>query len=183
MSCVCEYINLFPILLCLVGALYKFVCKLVIYGDQQKDGWNQWQWKEWNSSLRYKATTRSLVKNEDPLIASVMSMTVTVHRQLKIFKAFGVDTIFKVGLLSVEPTGTVRGTQTCLIAGYRLNYLSLLTTYNCFLKWHGTAWPFRCHPSSDQAVPTAVVYCVKELRYTMHLQHTTNSHFHFLIVV
>jgi hypothetical protein len=37
--------------------------------------------------------------------------------------------------------------------------------------------------ASDHAVPTAAVYCVRELRYTLYLQHTTNSHFHFLIIV
>jgi len=61
-------------------------------------------------------------------------MTVTVHRQLYLFKALGVDTIFKVGLLSVEPKHTVRGVQTCLIAGYRLKYVSLLTTRYLLLK-------------------------------------------------
>jgi hypothetical protein len=91
-------------------------------------------------------------------------MTVTVHRKLDLFKAFGVDTIFEVGLLSVEPTHTGRGMQTCLIAGYRLNYVSLLTTwYICSLEGHNTAWPFSCEPGSDYAVPTAAVYSVREI--------------------
>jgi len=32
-------------------------------------------------------------------------------------------------------------------------------------------------------VPTAAVYCVRELSYTLHLQHTTNSRFYLLIIV
>jgi hypothetical protein len=56
-------------------------------------------------------------------------MTVTVHRQLDLFKALGVDTIYEVGLLSVEPTHTGRGMQTCLIAGNRWNYASVLTAW------------------------------------------------------
>ena len=158
MSRVCEFIHLFPTVFCSVGAVYKFVCRLVIYGDRQKDGWNQWQWSKENS------TSRSLVTDEDPLIASIVRMTVTVHRQLDLFKALGVDTIFEVGLLSVEPTHTGRGMQTCLIAGYRLNYVSLLTTwYICSLEGHNTAWPFCCEPGGDHAVPTAAVYSVREI--------------------
>ena len=53
-------------------------------------------------------------------------MTVMVHRQLDVFKAPGVDTIFEVGLLSVEPTHTGRGMQTCSVAGSMLIYVSLL---------------------------------------------------------
>jgi len=182
-SYVCEFINLFPTVFCSVGAVYKFVCRLVIYGDRQKDGWNQWQWSKENSSLRYKATTRSLVKNEYPLIGNVVRMTITVHRQLDFFKSLGVDTIFKVGLLSVDPKHTGRGVGTCIFVAYWLNYLSLRTTYSCFWMWHDTACPFRCEPSGDHAVPTAAVYSVWELRYTLYLNHTTNSHFHFLIIV
>jgi hypothetical protein len=126
-SCVCEFIYLFPLVFWLFGAVYKFVCKLVIYGDRQKDGCNQWQKCKENSSLRNIATTRSLVKNEEPLIVSVLRMTVTVHRQLDLFYPLGVDTILELGLLSVEPTHTGRGVQTCLIAGYWKNYVSVLT--------------------------------------------------------
>jgi len=61
-------------------------------------------------------------------------MIVMVHRQLDLFKAFGVDTIFELGLLSVEPTHTGRGMQTCLIVGYRRNYLPLLTIWYLFLN-------------------------------------------------
>jgi hypothetical protein len=39
-------------------------------------------------------------------------MTVMVHQQLDLFKALGLDTIYEVGLLSVEPTHTGRGMQT-----------------------------------------------------------------------
>jgi hypothetical protein len=56
-----------------------------------------------------KATSRSFVTDEDPLIGSVVRMIVMVHRQLDLFKALGVDKIFEVGLLSVEPTHTGRG--------------------------------------------------------------------------
>jgi hypothetical protein len=182
-SCVCEYINLFFNVFCLVGAVYKLVCRLFIYGDQQKDGWNQWQWRKGNSWLRYKATTRSLVKNEVSLIGCVLRMTVTFHLQLDLYKSLGVDSIFKVGLLSVEPKHTGRGVGTCILVAYRLNYIWLLTTYSCFWMWHVTAWPARCEPSSDHAVPTAAVYCVREIRYTLYLKHTTNSNFHFLIIV
>jgi hypothetical protein len=70
----------------------------------------------------------SLVKNEEPLIDSVLRMTVTDNRQLDLFNLLGVYTIFEVGLLCVEPTHTGRGMQSCLIAGYRRNYVSLLTT-------------------------------------------------------
>jgi len=76
----------------------------------------------------------SLVKNEYPLIVSVLRMIVTVHRQPDLFKALGVNTVLEVGLLSVEPTYTVRGVQTCLVAGYRRIYVSLLTTWYLFLK-------------------------------------------------
>jgi hypothetical protein len=87
-----------------------------------------------NSLLRNKSTTRSLVTHEETLIATVLRMTVTDHRQLDLFKALGVDTILELGLLSVEPTHTGRGVQTCLIAGYRLNYVSVLTAWYLFLK-------------------------------------------------
>ena len=89
--------------------------------------------KEGKLWLRYNATTMSLVKNEEPVIGSVLRMAVLIHRQLDLFKLLEL-TIFEVGLLSVEPTHTVRGMQTCLIAGYRLNYVSLLTTWYLFLK-------------------------------------------------
>jgi hypothetical protein len=85
--------------------------------------------KDENFWLRYKATPRSLVTDEDPLIGSVVRMTVMVHRQLDLFKYLGVDTIFKVGLLSVEPTYTGRGMQTCSVAGSLLSYVSLLTVW------------------------------------------------------
>ena len=75
-----------------------------------------------------------LFTDEDPLIGNVVRMTVTVHRQLDLFKALGIDTIFEVGLLSVEPTHTGRGMQYSLIAGYWRNYLSLLTAGYAFLK-------------------------------------------------
>jgi len=61
-------------------------------------------------------------------------MTVTVHRQLDLFTALAVDTIFEVGLLSVEPTYTGRGVQTCLMAGSQLNYVSLLTIWYVFFR-------------------------------------------------
>jgi hypothetical protein len=54
-----------------------------------------------------------LVTAEDPLIANVTRMLVIVHRQLDLFEAFGVDTCFEVGMLSVEPTHTGRGENTC----------------------------------------------------------------------
>ncbi|XP_023715533.1 uncharacterized protein LOC111868792 isoform X1 [Cryptotermes secundus] len=52
---------------------------------------------------------------EDPLIANVVRMLITVHRQLDLFEALGVDTIFEVGLVSVEPTHTGRGLAVQLI--------------------------------------------------------------------
>jgi hypothetical protein len=64
---------------------------------------------------------QSLVTDEDPLNASVLRMVITVHRQLDLFKALGVDTIFELGMLSVEPTHTGRGMQARLIAGYPPN--------------------------------------------------------------
>jgi hypothetical protein len=95
----------------LFGTVYKFVYRLVIYGDRQKDACSQWQWSKEISWLRYKATTRSHDTHEVPLIGSVVRMTVMVHRQLDLSKSFGVDSVFKVGLLSVEPTLTGRGVQ------------------------------------------------------------------------
>jgi len=59
-------------------------------------------------------------------------MIATVHRQLDLFKALGLDTIFELGMLSVEPTHTGRGMQTCLIAGYRWNYVLLLAIWYLF---------------------------------------------------
>jgi hypothetical protein len=56
-----------------------------------------------------KATSWSFVIDEDPLIANVVRMMLMVHRQLDLFKALGVDTIFELGMLSVEPTHTGRG--------------------------------------------------------------------------
>ena len=141
-SCVCEFIILFYIALCSFGAVYKFVCRLAIYGDHEKDGLNQNQWSKENSWSRYKATSQSLDTDEDPLIASVLRIIAKVHRQLDLFKTLGVDTIFELGLLSVEPTHTGRGMQTCLIAGYRRNYVPLLTACYLFWKWHDTAWLF-----------------------------------------
>ena len=82
----------------------------------------------------YISASRSFVTDEDPLIGNVLRMTLTVHRQLDLFKTLGVETIYEVGLLSVEPTHTRRGMQTCLIAGYRRNYVPLLTTWYLFLK-------------------------------------------------
>ena len=61
-------------------------------------------------------------------------MIAMVHRQLDLFKTLGVETIFELGMLSVEPTHTGRGMQTCLIAGYWQNYVPLLTTWYLFLK-------------------------------------------------
>jgi hypothetical protein len=55
----------------------------------------------------------SLVAAEDPLIASVVRMLITVHRQLNLFEALGVDTIFELGLISVEPTHKGRGEKKC----------------------------------------------------------------------
>jgi hypothetical protein len=55
----------------------------------------------------------SFVTAEDPLLASILRMFITVHHQLNLFEALGVDTIFEVGLLSVEPTHTGRGEKTC----------------------------------------------------------------------
>jgi hypothetical protein len=55
----------------------------------------------------------SFVTAEDPLIASVVRMLITVHQQLNLFEELGVDTIFEVGLLSVEPTHTGRGEKIC----------------------------------------------------------------------
>jgi hypothetical protein len=40
-------------------------------------------------------------------------MLITVHRQLDLFEAVGIDTFFEVGLVSVEPTHTGRGESTC----------------------------------------------------------------------
>ena len=54
-SCVCGIIKLFYIAFCLVGAVYKFVCGVVMYGDEQKDGWNLWQWSKGNSNWQYSA--------------------------------------------------------------------------------------------------------------------------------
>ena len=162
MSCVCEFINLFYIALCLFRAVYKFVCKTVIHGDQQKGGWNLWQWRKENSWYRYEPTSLSLVTDEDPLIGNVLRMTVTACRKLD-FSKVGLDTIIELGMLSVEPTHTGRGMQTCLIAGYRWNYVLLLAIWYLVWKLHDTAWPFRCEPSSDHAVPTAAVYCVGSL--------------------
>ena len=67
------------------------------------------------------------------MIACVVRIIVTV-RLPDLFKAFGVNTLLEVGLLSVEPTHTGRGMQTCLIAGYRRNYISLLTTWYLFFR-------------------------------------------------
>ena len=66
------------------------------------------------------------VPYEDPLIGNKVRMTVMVHRQLDLFKALAVDTVLEVGLLSVEPTHTGRGMQTCSVAGSMLIYVSLL---------------------------------------------------------
>lgn len=60
-----------------------------------------------------KSTSRSLVTDEDPLIGNVLRMITMVHKQLDLFKALRVDTIFELGMLSVEPTHTGRGMQTC----------------------------------------------------------------------
>ena len=68
--------------------------------------------KQGNCLLRDKAMTLSFVIDEDPLIGNVMRMILSVHRQLDLFKSLGVDTIYEVGLLSVEPTHTGRGMQT-----------------------------------------------------------------------
>jgi hypothetical protein len=64
-------------------------------------------------SVTILAPVSFLVAAEDPLIANVVRMLVTVHRQLDLFKALGVDTLFEVGLVSVEPTHTGRGENTC----------------------------------------------------------------------
>ena len=60
-----------------------------------------------------KSTSRSLVTDEDPLIGNVLRMITMVHKQLDLFKALRIDTIFELGMLSVEPTHTGRGMQTC----------------------------------------------------------------------
>ena len=101
------------------------LCRLVIYADQPVAT------KQGKLLFTKKVTSQSLVTDEDPLIGNVLRMTVTVHRQLDLFKVLGVDTIFELGMLSVEPTHTGRGMQTCLIAGYRRNYVPLLTA--CYL--------------------------------------------------
>jgi len=80
-----------------------------------------------------KTTSRSLVTDEDPLIGNALRMIAMVHRQLDLFKALGVETIFELVRMSVEPTHRGTGMQTCLIAGYRQNYVPLLTWY-LFLK-------------------------------------------------
>ncbi|XP_049768960.1 uncharacterized protein LOC126106647 isoform X1 [Schistocerca cancellata] len=46
---------------------------------------------------------------EDPLVPNVVRLLTTVHRQLDLFSAFGVDEIFELGLASVEPTHVGRG--------------------------------------------------------------------------
>jgi GNAT superfamily N-acetyltransferase len=51
----------------------------------------------------------SLGPDEDPLIGNVLRMITMVHKQLDLFKALRVDTIFELGMLSVEPTHTGRG--------------------------------------------------------------------------
>ena len=66
-------------------------------------------------------------------IACVVRIIVTV-RLPDLFKAFGVNTVLEVGLLSVEPINTVRGMETCLIAGYQRNCVSLLTTWYLFFR-------------------------------------------------
>jgi len=90
-------------------------------------------------------------------------MILTVHRQLDLFKVLGVDTIFELGLLSVEPTHTGRGMQNCSVAGYWRNYVSLLNIWYLFLKVARHCLAVRCEPSSYHAVPIAAVYCVRDL--------------------
>jgi len=126
---VCEFIKLFCNAFCLVGAAYKFVCRLVIYVDQQKDGRNQRQRSKGSSCLRQNATSISLVTDEVPLFGNVLRMIATVHRQLDLFKALGLDTILELGMVSVKPTHTGRGMQTCLIAGSWRNYILLLAIW------------------------------------------------------
>jgi hypothetical protein len=63
-------------------------------------------------SVTILAAISLLVPAEDPLIANVVRMLITVHRQLDLFEAFGLDTLFEVGLVSVEPTHTGRGENT-----------------------------------------------------------------------
>lgn len=46
---------------------------------------------------------------EDPLVPNVVRLLTTVHRQLDLFTAFGVDEIFELGLASVEPSHAGRG--------------------------------------------------------------------------
>ena len=82
----------------------------------------------------YRAASRSFVADDDPLNGNILRIIAMVHRQLDLFKALGVETIFELGMLSVEPTHTGRGMQTCLIAGYRRNYVPLLTAWYLFLK-------------------------------------------------
>jgi hypothetical protein len=72
-SCVCEFINLFPTVFCSVGAVHTFFFRLVINrkhinGDQQKEGWNHWRNSKGNLWLWCKAPSRSFVTNEDTLI-------------------------------------------------------------------------------------------------------------------
>lgn len=61
------------------------------------------------------AMPSSLGPAEDPLIANVVRMLVTVHRHLDLFEAVGLDTLFEVGLVSVEPTHTGKGLAVQLI--------------------------------------------------------------------
>ena len=145
--------------------MYKFVCRVVIYGDQKKGGWNQWQWSKGISWLRHKLTSRSLVTDEDPLIGNVLRMTITVHCQLDLFKALGVDTIYELGMLSVEPTHTGRGMQTCLILVYRRNCVSLLTIRYLYLKVARHCLAVPSWAQQGPAIPAAAVYCVRDLIY------------------
>jgi hypothetical protein len=51
---------------------------------------------------------------EDPLFANVVRMLITVHRQLDLFEAVGIDTFFEVGLVSVMPLDVLGRTRATL---------------------------------------------------------------------
>jgi hypothetical protein len=65
-----------------------------------------------NTECHHSFSHFTSVTAEDPLIANVVRMLITVHRQLDLFEAVGIDTFFEVGLVSVEPTHTGKGENT-----------------------------------------------------------------------
>ena len=97
-------------------------------------------------------------------------MTVVVHRQLDLFKALGLDTIFEVGLLSVEPTHTGRGEQTYYKRGGifkpSINPSSLQNYTRISYKeiYTPSKTPFRvCHSCNGQRHGKTILFILREL--------------------